>query len=432
MAGSLPPTRAHVAIGVGFGHSPHREGPVTTTTPLPQGMQLTPFDPAFREDPYPILHELRRRAPVHRDEELRRWVVTRHDDVAFVLRHKEFLVDPRKARPDAFHRMFETRGGDEEPSMLFLDDPEHKRLRGLVSRAFTPRAVEQMRPRVRRLAHALLDRVPEGEFDVMAALAAPLPAVAIAMMLGVDEADQERFKTWSETSNEVFFNPFADAAEQARGQEAVEALQRFFQDEIRKRRAEPRDDLIGGLCRVEEDGDRLSEAEIVTMCNLLLIAGNVTTTDLIGNGVKALMDHPEQLETLRGRTDLVPNAVEEMLRYDSPVVNSARIAPYDFELGGVAIGKGESVLTVLGAANRDPEVYPDPDRFDVEREDTHHQSFGGGHHLCLGAHLARLEAREAIAALLERFPRLEPAARPHVYRQVPSFRGLKEYWLHAR
>jgi cytochrome P450 len=398
---------------------------------LPQGIQLTPIDPAFREDPYPILHELRRRAPVHRDDELARWVVTRHDDVLHVLRHKEFLVDPRRAKPDAYHRQFDREEDYEgEPSMLFLDDPEHGRLRQLVSRAFTPRAVSQLRPRVRKLAHELLDDV-QGEFDVMDALAGPLPAIAIAILLGVDDADQKQFKAWSEASNEAFFNPFASAEERAPGVAASEALRDFFRAEIAKRREEPRDDLIGRLCRVEEEGDRLREGEIVSMCNLLLIAGNVTTTDLIGNGVRALVQRPEQLAKLREKPDLLPNAVEEMLRYDSPVVNSARIAPYDFELGGVAIEEGDSITTVLGAANRDPDVYPEPDRFDVEREDTHHQSFGGGTHLCLGAHLARLEAQEAVSVLVERFPRLEPAARPHVYRQVPSFRGLEEFWLRA-
>jgi hypothetical protein len=265
----------------------------------------------------------------------------------------------------------------------------------------------------------------------MDALAAPLPAIAISIMLGVDEADQQQFKQWSETSNASFFNPFASEEEKAPGYAAGMALWTFFQNEIASRRRAPRDDLIGRLCDVEEGGEKLSDNEINTMCNLLLIAGNVTTTDLIGNGLKALMTHPDQLAKLRANPDLLPNAIEEMLRYDSPVVTSARIAPYDFELDGVAIEKGESITTVLGAANRDPDVYPDPDAFDVEREDTHHQSFGGGAHLCLGAHLARLEASAAISALLEQFPRLEPGHQPHVYRQVPGFRGLQQYWLRA-
>ena len=327
--------------------------------------------------------------------------------------------------------MFEAGEDAGEPYMLFLDDPEHKRLRRLVSRAFTPRAVAAMRPRVRELAQRLVAETPQPEFDVMDALAAPLPAITIAIMLGIEEGDQEQFKTWSEISNEAFFNPFASDEERAPGLAAAQALYDTFQTEIASRRARPREDLIGSLCAVEEDGDRLKDAEIVTMCNLLLIAGNVTTTDLIGNGLKALMDHPGELEKLRARPELLENAVEEMLRYDSPVVNSARIAPFDMQLRGQTILQGQSVTTVLGAANRDPEVHPDPDRFDIERREIRLQSFGGGAHLCLGAHLARLEAQEAIAALLERFPHLEPAGRPHVYRQVPSFRGLASYTLRA-
>jgi cytochrome P450 len=165
------------------------------------------------------------------------------------------------------------------------------------------------------------------------------------------------------------------------------------------------------------------------MCNLLLVAGNVTTSDLIGNGMRALLDHPEQLALLRARPELLPNAIEEMLRYDPPVTQSGRFAPRDFEIGGVPVRKGESLTTVLAAANRDPDVYPDPDHFDIERADTHHQAFGGGAHLCLGAHLARLEAQEAIGALITRFPRLRPADRAFHYKRVPGFRGLAEYWI---
>jgi len=398
---------------------------------LPSGVELTPYDPEFRENPYPRLHELRRLAPVLRDEELHRVVVTRHDDVERILRDRAFFVDPRKSRPDAYHRLFMRGGEDESPSMLFLDDPEHQRLRSLVSRAFTPRAIERMQPAVRAIAAQLLGAVDADEFDLMDRLAAPLPAIAIAQMLGVDAADQDQFKRWSELSNEAFFDPFADDEKRARGLAAGDALSAYFVKEIGKRRAQPADDLIGRLCQVEEAGDRLSEAEIVSLCNLLLIAGNVTTTDLIGNGVKALLAHPEQLEILRKRPELIPNAVEELLRYDSPVLMSGRIAPRDLELGGVAIAQGESITTVLGAANRDPDVYPDPDRLDVERADVHHQSFGGGAHICLGAHLARLEAQEALRALLDAFPKLRAADRPHVYRQVPSFRGLAEFWVTA-
>ena len=266
--------------------------------------------------------------------------MTRHDDVEHVLRNKAFLVDPSKARPDAFHRLFENTETGGEQSILFLDDPEHRRLRGLVNRTFRPRAIERMRPEIRRLARDLVARIETPEFDVVDALANPLPALAIAAVLGVDGGDQEQFKTWSETSTAAFFNPFASEEERAPGVAASEALREFFRREIDKRRREPSEDLIGRMCAVEDErGDRMTDAEINTMCNLLLIAGNVTTTDLIGNGTRALMDHPEQAQKLRAAPELMPHAIEEMLRYDSPVMNSARITHDEVEIGGVAIGR---------------------------------------------------------------------------------------------
>jgi cytochrome P450 len=185
------------------------------------------------------------------------------------------------------------------------------------------------------------------------------------------------------------------------------------------------------MLRAESDGDRLTEREMIRQCNLLLVAGNVTTTDLIGNGVKALLDHPDQLARLRADPALIRNAVEEILRFDSPVVNSGRIANRDIDIGGCPVHRGESLSTSLAAANRDPAVYPDPDRFDIERADTHHQSFGGGRHLCLGAHLARAEAQEAILALLARFPDLRHGAGGFRYHAIPSFRGMACFMVRA-
>jgi len=399
---------------------------------IPEGLALTPFDEAFRENPHPILRELRDRAPVHRDSQTGTVVLSGHDEVRKLMMDLEQWVDPRKSLPDDPIRFFSTRSQDGEPSMLFLDDPDHRRLRNLVSKSFTPRAVEHMRPLVRDVARELVSRIEvdaAGEFELMAALAAPLPAIAIAKLLGVDAKEQARFKQWSEEANTAFFNFAASEEERAKGDAAYEALVACFDREIAQRRAEPADDLIGKMVAAEEEGTRLSEPEVVTMCNLLLIAGNVTTTDLIGNGIRALVDHPSEQDKLRGQPELLANAVEEMLRFDPPVTVSGRIAPRDTEIAGYKIRKGESVTALLSAANRDPGVYPDPDRFDVSREDTHHQSFGGGAHFCLGAHLARAEAQEGIAALLERFPKLEPGSKPHVYKQVPGFRGLAEYWI---
>jgi hypothetical protein len=402
--------------------------------PLPDGLALTPLDPAFRDDPNPTYRALHERAPIHRDRGLgNRLVLSRHDDVMSVLRNLEFWSDPRKSLPDDPVRMF-TRDDarDQEPSMLFLDDPEHRRLRGFVSRSFTPRVIEKSRPLVRQVAAELLDAVEvEGaaEFDLIEALAAPLPAIAIARLLGVDTADQANFKMWSVASSEAFFNPFIDEQGRQRGELAVVALTDYFTNEIEKRRTNPTDDLIGQMVAKERDGEQLSVQEIVSMSNLLLIAGNVTTTDLIGNGTRVLLQHPDQLRKLREDPARIGNAIEEMLRFDPPVTNSGRIAPRDVEIDGIPVRQGESITVLLAAANRDPSVYPDPDVFDIDREDTHHQSFGGGAHLCLGAHLARIEAQEAIGALVQRFPKLRDAGRAPAFKQTPGFRGLSEYWV---
>lgn len=399
-----------------------------TTKPgdLPQGIELTPLDERFRADPYPVLARLRAVAPVHEDAQLRRFVYTRHDDVYEILRDRDFWSDPRKANPGTFTREFLGANEDEEPSMLLMDEPGHRRLRSLVSGSFTPAAVERWRPRIRAVVTRILDGIRGEEFDLIAEFAGPVPTVVIAEMLGIDPARHGDFKTWSDQSVTVGFNPFATPEERAVAEQARAALEAFFRDEIAARRAHPGDDLISDMLRAESDGERLTEREMVRQCNLLLVAGNVTTTDLIGNGVKALLDHPEQLAKLRAHPELIRNAVEEMLRFDSPVVNSGRIANRDIDIGGCPVHRGESLSTSLAAANRDPAVYPDPDRFDIERADTHHQSFGGGRHLCLGAHLARAEAQEAILGLIARFPGLRHGNGLR-YHAIPSFRGMASF-----
>ncbi|MDG2308661.1 MAG: cytochrome P450 [Candidatus Binatia bacterium] len=395
---------------------------------IPEGLRLLPLDPVFRERPHEVLKELREKCPVHRDRTFDRVVLSRHTDVEDVLRARNYWVDPRKSLPDDPVRRFAD--DDQEPSMLFLDAPDHQRLRNLVSRSFTPRRSEEWRPVVREVAAELLDavdRAGEREFDLVKALAAPLPAIAIARILGVDPARQESFKAWSEASSAAFFNPFASEEAQRLGEEGYAALEECFLREIASRRETPADDLIGRLVAAEEDGDRLSEQELVTMCNLLLIAGNVTTSDLIGNGTRVLLQHPEALAQIRAAPTRITNAVEEMLRFDPPVTVSGRIASEDTEIDGVEIGARESVTTLLASANRDPAGHPDPDRFDIDRQDIRLLSFGGGAHLCLGAHLARVEAQEAIGALIARYPNLRAAESEEVWKQVPGFRGLAEF-----
>jgi hypothetical protein len=263
----------------------------------------------------------------------------------------------------------------------------------------------------------------------MESLAKPLPSVVIAELLGVDASRHDDFKNWSDGLVAVGFNPSPTEEETDRGEESRKCLEDFLLGEIDMRRRNPQDDLLSELLRAQQGDDRLSDYEIFQQCQLLLVAGNVTTTDLIGNGVKALSENPEQQQILRAQPEFLANAVEETLRFDSPVVNSSRTASSDSEFEGTAILKGESLSVSLAAANRDPAIYPDPDRFDVTRKDTHHHAFGGGRHLCLGAHLARLEAQETFSALIQRFRRLEPGSKGHHYAAIPSFRGLKELWL---
>jgi cytochrome P450 len=398
---------------------------------LPDGIGLTPIDETYRLDPYPMLHKLREIAPAYRDNAFNRVHFTKNEDVARILRDKDFWSDPRKAKEGSFANMLliMRSSGDEEPSMLLADDPDHKRLRNLVNKAFTPRAVENQRERTREIAEQLLDAVEGPEFDFMAKVAGPLPTTVIAEMLGVDPGRRDQFKAWSDASSEAFFNVTRPDDIVAAGLEANDSLDAMFREEIAKRREHPGDDLISSMVAAEEAGDKLTENEIVMQCNLLLIAGNVTTTDLIGNGLKALLDHPDQFALLKDDPTLIPEAVEEMLRYDSPVTYSGRIAHQDMTISGCPVDKGESLSTSLAAANRDPAAFEDPDTFDIMRKNKRHHSFGGGRHFCMGAPLARLEAQELFAVLIDRYPDIRMADREPVYRAIPAFRGMSEYWV---
>ena len=390
---------------------------------IPTGADLTALDSTFRTDPHPVLARLRRDEPAHYDRVINRWILTRHDDIERVLRDRTMSLDPRKANEGTYMRLFLPPSG-QAANMLFSDPPDHTRLRALVNKAFTPRAVERLAPRIRRIIDELLDPVARSEgFDLIEAFAGPLPVIVIAEMLGIDPADRDDFKRWSELDVRTF-NPFLSDEERATVSSALGERDAYLRQVLARRRAEPRDDLLSALIAAEEAGDRLDDDEIVTMCELLLVAGNVTTTDLIGNGVWILLRHPAELDKLRADPSLIDNAVEEILRCESPVVQSVRIPMADVAIHGCPVRRGESVVVFLAAANRDPEIYPEPDRFDVTRRDVHHQSFGGGIHFCLGAPLARLEARLAVGALLERFPHLRLADEPPVWRALPVFRGL--------
>lgn len=393
----------------------------------PTGAQLTVFDPVFREDPYPVLAEVRENAPIHYNAEMGMWVFTRHADVHAILRNPDFWSDPRRANPDSFYHKALGGDRDEEPSMLLMDDPGHRRLRELVRHPFTPRAIEKWRDRARLVARRHVDAIEDEEFDLIAEVANPIPTVVIAELLGVDPERHGQFKTWSDTMIKTAFTPFGAPEDVAASEQAREEIAAFFLEEIEKRRSTPDEGLVTEMVRAEESGDSLTDEEIVMQCILLLLAGNLTTSDLIGNAVMALARNPDQQALLRDDRGLMKNAVEEVLRYDSPVTNSGRIAHEDFEFDGFAIERGQALGVSLAAANRDPAVHPDPDRFDVRREHIHLMSFGGGRHFCLGAHLARLEAAETLDALLDRFSHLEMGSGPYTYAMNASFRGLSTF-----
>lgn len=402
---------------------------------VPTGLALTALHPVFREQPHTVLDRLRAEEPVHRDRQFDRVFLTRFEDIRAVTSDRSLVVDPRKAREGAFSRVVLGVDRDQpfEPTMLHLDDPDHKRLRGLVSQVFNQRSIEAYRPRIRALADRLLDAVAEqAGFDVIEAYAAPLPTIVIAEMLGVDPADQADFKRWSDALAHSF-NPVRSPEQEATLRWGQDSLSGYFKAAVQARRGQRGTDLLSALVAAEEEGDRLSERELISTCNLLLAAGNMTTTDLIGNGVLALLRHPDQLAKLRGAPELARNAVEEVLRFDPPVAQTSRITTAPLRIGDVALAAGESVTASLLAANHDPAVHAAPDRFDVERPDPRHLAFGGGAHFCLGAPLARAEAQIAIPLLFERFPdlRLDPD-RPVQRKDAPVFNGVRALWVRAR
>jgi cytochrome P450 len=401
-------------------------------TAVPTGLALTHLDTVFRERPNQYLDMLRSREPVHQDRVFDRLVLTRAADVEAVMNNRDLANDPRKSRPGSFSRVRLKVDETFRPLILHMDDPDHKRLRNLVVKAFNQATVDALRPRITEVACGLLDDIDDPScFDIMDAYARPLPTIAIALMLGVDTDRCHDFKRWSEGKIQMF-NPQRTPEQAAILASCDAALTDYFTEVIQKRRKERRADLISSLIDAEEDGEQLDEAEIIDICHSLLIAGNVTTTDLIGNAVLALLQHPSELSKLLAEPNLVRSTVEEVLRYDSPVMQGGRIATKAMQIGGCAVAAGQTITAMLYAANHDPEAHPDPKRFDIERPDKRHNSFGGGAHFCLGAPLARAEAQIALSMLFEQFPKMRlRAERPLERRTMLNFNGLKELWVRA-
>lgn len=393
--------------------------------------QVNLASPSFRANPYPFYARLRAEAPVCRvplPTGHMVWVVTRYDDVVTVLKDERFVKDTanvytpaQEAQQPWYVRLLRSL----RRNMLNLDPPDHTRLRALVSKAFTPRLVEQMRDRVQRLADDLLDSVQErGRMDLIRDYALPVPMTIIAEMLGVPVGDRHKFRRWLNAIN-LGSSP---AWGLVKAIPNVWFLMRYIRKIINKRRAGPQDDLITALVQAEEAGDTLSGKELVAMVFLLLLAGHETTVNLIGNGMLALLEHPDQMEKLRNEPTLIKPAVEELLRYGNPLEWATdRYAREDVTIAGVTISRGEVVFAALASANRDERQFTSPDTLDITREPNKHLSFGLGTHFCLGASLARLEGQIAISTLLRRFPDLRLSVPPTAVRWRPGLllRGLE-------
>ncbi len=385
-----------------------------------------PFLPGFNADPFPHYHRLREADPVHQSP-LGFWVLTRYEDCVAVLRDQRF---GRAGFEGFLESVYGSPAGHERlpRSMLFQDPPDHTRLRALVSRAFTPRVVEGLRPRIQQVVDEIIDRALDARsMEVIGDLAYPLPVTVISEMLGVPAGDRESIKGWSSdiarSLDAIGLQVDPDIVE--RGRAARRAIGDYFRQLLPERRRQPRNDLLSLLIAAEEQGDKLSEGELLSTCILLYIAGHETTVNLIGNGLLALLRHGDQLRRLREEPALAASAVEELLRYDGPVQRTARFTTVDVEIGGRAIDKGAMVVTVIGAANRDPAQFPEPDRLDLGRVDNRHIAFGFGIHFCLGAPLARLEGQVALGTLARRLPALALATDTVEWRESQVLRGLK-------
>lgn len=395
-------------------------------------LDVDPFGPHMIGDPYPTYARLLEESPFYW-EPRGTWIVMRYPDVQRVLRDPRF---GRQSFGGSVERVFGPGPVTESFKrwILFMNPPDHTRIRSLVSKAFTPRATERLRASIQQVVDELIaPMAARGSFDLVAELAYPLPVVVICELLGIPEEDRNRFQAWSSTlaeSLDAFTVSRPEIVE--RSNEAARGLTEYFSELVAKRRSEPRDDLLSEMIAVEEQGNRLSEEELLATSVLLFFAGHETTVNVIGTGVRNLLLHPDQLARLRANPGLIQSAVEELLRFDGPVQRTGRtVASGAVELTGATIPEGAPVVAFLAAANRDPAQFPDPDRLDVARTDNQHLAFGAGIHYCVGASLARVEAQIAIDTLLRRFPTLTLQEQAPTWRETAIIRGLTSLPLSA-
>jgi cytochrome P450 len=383
------------------------------------------LDPEVLANPYPLYHRLRSEAPVHWDPYLHAWVVTRYRDVVHVFQH---YLAGRTPNPDQLAAMGMSELGPIAQvmvrQMLFLDPPQHTRVRRLAARAFTPRRVEVLRGHIQQITEGLVDAIArKGSMDVIADIGNPLPSIVTTELLGVPTSDWEMLKAWSTDFAEMLGNFQHNPGRTARVLKTVEEMTTYFHEAVRREASRPTEGLVNAFTEV--DSDRFTEEEVVANIIVTMVGGLETTTNLIGNGLLTLLRHPEELQRLRDDPWLLTSGIEELLRYESPSQHTARLAPEDTELGGQTIKKRQAVIAVMGAANRDPERFPEPDTLDLAREDNRHVAFAWGPHFCFGAPLARIEGHAAFETMLRRLPNMRLETKELHWRENLGLRGLK-------
>jgi cytochrome P450 len=390
------------------------------------------LDPAVLADPYPLFKKLRDTDPVHWDPFLHAWVVTRYEDVVNVMLRCSAGRTPTPQQLEAMGMAAELQliAQVMVKQMLFMDAPAHTRLRALCASAFTPARVAALKLHIQEIANQLIDRVIDsGRMDVIADFANPLPAIVTAELFGVPVEDHQDLKDWSTDFAEMLGNFQHNPDRARRALSSTEKLLAYFQRAIRAQEKNPQPGLVNALMNAEVEGARLTEEEIVANLIVTMVGGQETTTNLIGNGLVSLLKNPEQLELLKNDSTILPSAIEELLRYESPSQHTARLAPEDMLLGGKQIQKRQAVIAVFAAANRDPERFPDPDRLDLRRADNRHVAFAWGAHYCFGAPLARVEGQIAFETLLRRLPGIQLEPRELTWRENLGLRGLKSLFI---
>lgn len=408
--------------------------PIANTN-QPQKLEITkaikfnPYDPKFQANPYAFYHNLRSVEPIHQSF-TGMWVITRYADAKAVLRDPRFCVN--KMSNNIQHKShylaqgnFNTLAQVTSKWLIFLDPPEHTRLRGLISKAFSATSVKFLRPQIQQIADELISEVRhKGLMDIISDFACPLPCNVIAAILGVPIEDWSKLYHWADKLSNIL-DPLRSLEDYEQMNKVALEFTDYFQNLIAQRQENLQEDLLSALIAVKEQDNKLSEEEIISICMLLFFTGEETTVNLIGNGMLALLHHPQQMQQIKAQPMLIQSAVEEILRYDSPIQITTRIATEDVVLDDVTVRCGEKVLVVLGAANRDPAQFPEPDCFDITRVNNHHLAFADGIHYCVGATLTRIEGEIAINALIQKLPELTLSQDKHEWRNKVAFRSLK-------